>query len=108
MSGAGLPIAQMSYPAENTDSLSSATWVTAFQLPAYALGDVEDAGRRVGMMMTIASLGALAGPPVSGALNRATGGYAVTGWYAGSMMLLSCVLALITRHLVLKKLLGRF
>ena len=106
--GLGFFFSRVSSPAENTDSFSSATWVTAFQLPAYALGDVEDAGRRVGMMMTIASLGALAGPPISGALNRATGGYAIPGYYAGSMMLLSCVLALITRYLVLKKLWGRF
>lgn len=48
-----------------------------------AFGEIEDVGRRVGMAMTIIAIGALAGPPISGAINRATGGYEVVGFYAG-------------------------
>jgi len=84
------------------DRLSHAVWVATFQLPLYDLGDIEDVGRRAGMMMTITSFGSVGGPPISGALIQATGGFAATGYFAGSMMLLSCVLALITRQLVLK------
>ena len=83
------------------------------------------------MGMTFAAFGALAGPPVSGVVNRATGGYAAVGYYAGktfpiimltsfrvdvdvdcvsagSVLLLSCMLLLTTRHLVLKRLWGKF
>ena len=48
-----------------------------------AFGDTKDVGRRLGMFMSIFSLGALAGPPISGAINTATGGFEVVGFYAG-------------------------
>ena len=48
-----------------------------------AFGDTKDVGRRLGMFMSILSLGALAGPPISGAINTATGGFEVVGYYAG-------------------------
>ena len=51
--------------------------------PMIAFGDSTDVGRRTGMYLTILSLGSLAGPPISGAINRATGGYSVVGIYAG-------------------------
>jgi MFS transporter, MCT family, solute carrier family 16 (monocarboxylic acid transporters), member 10 len=49
-----------------------------------AMGDVEDVGRRSGMMMTIIAMGALAGPPISGAINNATKGFPAVGYFAGS------------------------
>lgn len=49
-----------------------------------ALGDTKDVGRRLGMFMSILSLGALAGPPISGAINTATGGFEDVGYYAGA------------------------
>jgi MFS transporter, MCT family, solute carrier family 16 (monocarboxylic acid transporters), member 10 len=52
-------------------------------VPMIAFGDSTDVGRRTGMYLTILSLGSLAGPPISGAINRATGGYSVVGIYAG-------------------------
>jgi MFS transporter, MCT family, solute carrier family 16 (monocarboxylic acid transporters), member 10 len=51
--------------------------------PMIALGDSTDVGRRTGMYLTITSLGSLMGPPISGAINRATGGYSAVGIYAG-------------------------
>jgi hypothetical protein len=48
-----------------------------------ALGDSTDVGRRTGMYFTILSLGSLMGPPISGTINSATGGYSVVGIYAG-------------------------
>jgi hypothetical protein len=51
--------------------------------PMIALGDSTDVGRRTGMYLTILSFGSLMGPPISGAINRATGGYSVVGIYAG-------------------------
>lgn len=47
------------------------------------MGGVGDVGRRTGMCMTILAFGALAGPPISGAINTATGGFKAVGYYAG-------------------------
>ncbi len=71
------------------------------------LGDTSDVGRRLGMFMSISALGALAGPPISGAINRATGGFMAVGWYAGSMILIGVVMMGIAKRIVLKSWLGR-
>jgi len=58
--------------------------------------------------LTIGAVGALAGPPISGAINGATRGFKAVGYYAGTMVLLSVGLMLISRHLHLKRLSGKF
>lgn len=73
-----------------------------------AMGDTSDVGRRSGMYMTLLSFGALAGPPISGAINTATGGYKAVGIYAGTSIMVAVVLMCATRHLVLKSFWGRF
>jgi MCP family monocarboxylic acid transporter-like MFS transporter 10 len=67
-----------------TYGASSGAVVTLMAVPMMALGESADVGRRTGMYFTIASLGALAGPPISGAINHATGGYTAVGIYAGA------------------------
>ena len=62
---------------------SIGAFATLIGAPMIALGDSTDVGRRTGMYLSILSLGSLAGPPISGAINRATGGYSVVGIYAG-------------------------
>lgn len=62
---------------------SIGAFATVISAPLIALGDSADVGRRTGMYLTILSFGSLAGPPISGAINRATGGYSVVGIYAG-------------------------
>jgi MFS transporter, MCT family, solute carrier family 16 (monocarboxylic acid transporters), member 10 len=52
-------------------------------MPIIAFGEIEDVGRRLGMCLTILASGALAGPPISGAINGATGGFKAVGYYAG-------------------------
>ena len=47
------------------------------------LGPTEDLGRRMGMFMSIFALGALGGPPISGAIRTASGGFEAVGYYAG-------------------------
>jgi len=49
------------------------------------MGDMHDAGRRTGTGMTVVALGALAGPPISGAIAQATGGFKAVGYYAGTV-----------------------
>jgi MCP family monocarboxylic acid transporter-like MFS transporter 10 len=90
-----------------------------------ALGETGDVGRRLGMFMSIFSLGALAGPPISGAINKASGGFAAVGYYAGmvsfsfpfnvadacisgSVVLVGVALMCLTRHLVLRRIVGKF
>lgn len=51
--------------------------------PIIEMGSVSDIGRRTGMCMSILALGALAGPPIAGAINTATGGFKAVGYYAG-------------------------
>ena len=52
-------------------------------LPVVMMGDMHDAGRRTGTVLTIIALGAIAGPPISGAIAQATGGFKAVGYYAG-------------------------
>ncbi|KAJ7188775.1 major facilitator superfamily domain-containing protein [Mycena filopes] len=87
---------------------SSGAYVSSFMLPMYHLGDIADFGRRSGMAISLTAIGALAGPPISGAINEATGGFEAVGYYAGSVILASIVLMLVTRHLVLGKVWGKF
>ncbi len=47
------------------------------------MGDTSDVGRRTGMFMSILAIGALAGPPISGAISTATGNFKSVGYYAG-------------------------
>jgi MCP family monocarboxylic acid transporter-like MFS transporter 10 len=47
------------------------------------MGEIADVGRRIGMSMTILTFGVLAGLPISGAINSASGGFEAVGYYAG-------------------------
>ena|SRR6267154_3864824 len=47
------------------------------------MGEMEDVGRRVGMYMSVIAFGGIAGPPISGAIMTATGGFVDAGYYAG-------------------------
>ena len=61
--------------------------------PLIEMGDRYDVGVRLGMFFTILAMGALAGPPISGAINTATGGFEAVGYYAGasfSIFLIPC------------------
>ncbi|TFK79571.1 MFS general substrate transporter [Polyporus arcularius HHB13444] len=82
----------------------SGVFVAIMGQPAVRMGDVADVGRRVGMSLTIMSLGALAGPPISGAiLDRAANDFKPVGYYAGTAVMVSVFLMVIARHLLLKK-----
>ncbi|KAJ7087713.1 major facilitator superfamily domain-containing protein [Mycena crocata] len=85
----------------------SGVYVSVFPLPLFTLGEVADIGRRTGMALTIAALGALAGPPISGAINTATGGFKAVGYYAGSTIVLAVLLLVLMRQLVLGRVWGK-
>ncbi|KAL0946435.1 hypothetical protein HGRIS_012658 [Hohenbuehelia grisea] len=87
---------------------SSGTYTSLLQKPIMELGDTGDVGRRIGMFQTILAVGALSGPPISGAINSATGDFQATGYYAGSVILVGVGLMCISRHLVLRGFWGQF
>ena len=62
---------------------SSGAFACLIAAPVIPLGDAADVGRRIGMALTVFSLGALAGPPISGAVLHVTGSYSAVGIYAG-------------------------
>lgn len=47
------------------------------------MGEMGDIGRRLGTVFIFTGVGALIGPPISGAINRATGGVQAVSYYAG-------------------------
>src|ERR1700728_1341022 len=62
---------------------SSGTYISLVVFPIMSMGVSGDVGRRLGMFTSIMSIGALTGPPISGAISSATGGYEAVGYYAG-------------------------
>jgi MFS family permease len=61
------------------------SYVALLTNPIMSLGREGDVGRRVGMYLTIMAIGALAGPPISGAINTRTDGFEAVGIYAGKL-----------------------
>ncbi|KAI0050889.1 MFS general substrate transporter [Auriscalpium vulgare] len=86
---------------------SSGAFAGLLAAPMMAFGDTADVGRRTGMFMTILSFGALAGPPISGAINTASGGYKAVGVYAGSSIMLASAMLFTSRYLVLGGIRGK-
>ncbi|KAH9066391.1 MFS general substrate transporter [Lactarius vividus] len=84
-----------------TYGATSGATATLLPAPMMALGDNADVGRRTGMYFTIISLGALAGPPISGAINHITGGYTDVGIFAGCSVMVGAFLLVLSRYFVL-------
>ena len=58
-------------------------YLSIFLVPIAAMGDMHDAGRRIGTVFTVVALGAAIGSPISGAIAQATGGFEAVGCYSG-------------------------
>ncbi|KAI5985628.1 MFS general substrate transporter [Pisolithus albus] len=86
---------------------ASGTYISLLVAPPMAMGDVSDVGRRVGMFLTIAALGALLGTPISGLINARTGGFKDPGIYAGAIVMVSVLLLFVVRYLHLGQLYGK-
>ncbi|KAI0345394.1 MFS general substrate transporter [Trametopsis cervina] len=87
--------------------VSSGVFISLLSAPIVEMGHLSDIGIRLGMFFTVLALGAVAGPPISGAINGATGNYFAVGYYAGSTIFLSVGFLIMTRHLVLHRLWGK-
>ena len=65
---------------------ASGAFVSVLPSPVTNLGDLSDVGERVGLLFTVAAMAALAGPPISGAINGATKDFRIVGAYAGESL----------------------
>jgi MCP family monocarboxylic acid transporter-like MFS transporter 10 len=87
---------------------AAGVFVALIVTPTIALGELRDVGQRIGMYFTILALGALAGPPISGAIERASGGFKAVGFYAGSTVMVAVGVMIVVRRLVLGGWSGKF
>lgn len=81
----------------------SGMYVSLMTQPIMNLGGEGDIGRRIGMFMTILAVGALCGPPISGAIQVSTGSFKMTGVFAGTVVIVGVIFMAITRLLVSTK-----
>ncbi|KAG2150668.1 MFS general substrate transporter [Suillus bovinus] len=87
---------------------SLGAYVCLYSAPLVAMGQIEDAGRRVGMFLSLLAFGGVAGPPISGAISTTTGGFAAAGYYSGGIVLFGVAILLVARYLHLGRLWGKF
>lgn len=83
-------------------------YISLYSVPAVAMGKMEDAGRRVGMFVSLTGLGSIAGPPISGAICTATGGFVDAGYYSGGSIMFGVALLLVARYFHLRRRWGKF
>lgn len=81
---------------------SSGAYVGLILAPIMHLGGTGDVGRRVGLTTTSLAFGALAGPPISGAINDATGSFRAVGIYAGAFTFSLCTSSFHDRELTFR------
>lgn len=89
-------------------SISSGVYVSQIGVPIIAFGNTSDVGRRTGAYLTVLALGALAGPPISGAINQATGEFRAVGAYAGTVIVASVVAMWAAKCALLRHFWGKF
>ncbi|KAG2357010.1 MFS general substrate transporter [Suillus spraguei] len=77
---------------------SIGAYISIYSVPAVAMGEMEDAGRRVGMFMSIIGFGNIAGTPISGAIRTATGGFAGAGYFSGGSIMFGVVLLFVAKY----------
>jgi len=63
--------------------ISSGAFISLLAAPLLSLGKPNEVGERLGLSFTITAFGAMCGPPISGAIRKATEGWDIVGVYAG-------------------------
>ena len=64
-------------------SVGQGGFISLLPVPVTRMGGTQDLGRRLGIPMTLFSIGTVIGPPISGAIYTSTGGYKAVSYYAG-------------------------
>lgn len=80
----------------------SGVYASLVATPIVAMGERRDVGQRIGMAFIFLGVGALAGPPISGAIYDATGGYKWVGIYAGTTVEIGVILMLTARYFLVR------
>ncbi|KAG8950837.1 hypothetical protein FRC04_007069 [Tulasnella sp. 424] len=88
--------------------ISSGAFVGLLAVPVAQLGGTGDIGRRTGMLFTVASIGAVVGPPLNGAIYSRYGGFHQVGIFAGCMILAGAALMTAARYKALGSWRGKF
>jgi len=81
----------------------SGMYVSLMTNPIMNLGGEGDIGRRIGMYMSILAIGALCGPPISGAIETATGSFKLVGVFAGTTVVIGVACMTVVKFLVSPK-----
>ncbi|EJU01494.1 MFS general substrate transporter [Dacryopinax primogenitus] len=87
---------------------ASGAYVGLMGAPLAEMGLLTDMGRRMGMTLSIAAFFALTGPPISGAIYDMYGSFHPVGWYAGSMVIASCVLLIASKYAATRSLFAKY
>ncbi|KAJ6512372.1 MFS general substrate transporter [Mycena vulgaris] len=89
---------------------ASGPFLSLFAATTSQLGDPQDFGRRLGLQITVMALGALGGPPISGAIQGLHGSsFHEVGVYAGTMTLVAAFIMVLTKYLALGRIFsGKF
>ncbi|KAG8899407.1 hypothetical protein FRB99_006752 [Tulasnella sp. 403] len=87
---------------------ASGAFVGLLPSPVAQLGGTGDIGRRTGMLFTVLACGAVAGPPISGAIYARYGEFRQVGVYAGCVIFVATGLMGVARWKALGGLWGRF
>lgn len=85
----------------------SGAYVSLLPVPLVMMGEIHDAGRRTGGFLSCVAFGALAGPPISGAIAQSAHGFKGVGFYAGSCILAAVVFLYFTKYLMTGSLRGK-
>ncbi|KAG8984519.1 hypothetical protein FRB95_005829 [Tulasnella sp. JGI-2019a] len=88
--------------------MSSGAFAGLLAAPVAKMGETSDIGRRTGMLFTVVAVGAVVGPPISGAIYTSSGGYNDVGIYAGITILVSAALMFAARWSALGGFWGKF
>ncbi|PIL27934.1 MFS general substrate transporter [Ganoderma sinense ZZ0214-1] len=70
--------------------------------PFARMGPVSEVGLRIGMGLTVVSIGVITGLPMSGAIHDGTGSFKDVGYVGGCTMLLSAALMVVSRRCLLR------
>jgi MFS transporter, MCT family, solute carrier family 16 (monocarboxylic acid transporters), member 10 len=63
--------------------ISSGALIALTSSPVVKMGEMSSLGERTGLLFSFMALGALAGPPISGAIRTSAGNWEGVGYYAG-------------------------
>ncbi|KAF9008145.1 MFS general substrate transporter [Hymenopellis radicata] len=81
--------------------ISTGGFLGLYAVPVAQMGTVEDTGRRTGVQMTILSIGALIGPPISGAIQGNQSDFTLVGVFAAVTMVGSTAFMILAKKFYL-------